>query len=159
MQLYETKMKNITNFIFLGCLILIGCKEQTQLNKIESDLKSEYVTIDFFTPSGWSLTIKQDGSGQVGFGSHATDFADFEKNTFNFSDVIQKLESKLEPEGSISTKIAVNLWEMDESSINVQYTSDKTLVNNYFQKALSAITYNKERIEEIYKDKKPVSFE
>lgn len=152
-------MKKNVSFIILGCLILIGCKEQTQLNKIESDLKSEYVTIDFFTPSGWGLTIKQDGSGQVGFGSHATDFADFEKNTFNFSDVIQNLESKLEPEGSISTKIAVNLWEMDESSINVQYISDKTLVNMFFQKALSAITYNKERIEEIYKDKKPVSFE
>jgi hypothetical protein len=151
-------MKNITNLIILGCIILIGCKEEAQLNKIESDLKTEYVTIDFFTPSGWSLTIKQDGSGQVGFGSLATDFSDFEKNTFNFSDVIQKLESKLEPGGSISTSIAVNLWEMDESSINVQYTSDKTLVNNYFQKALSAITYNKERIEEIYKEKKPVSF-
>ena len=152
-------MKKIVNFTIVGCLILIGCKEQTQLNKIESDLKSEYVTIDFFTPSGWSLTIKQDGSGQVGFGSLATDFADFEKNTFNFSDVMQKLESKLEPEGSISTKIAVNLWESDESSINVQYISDKTLVNKFFQKALSAITNNKERIEEIYKEIKPVSFE
>jgi hypothetical protein len=152
-------MKKIVNFIILGCLIIIGCKEQTQLNKIESDLKSEYVTVDFFTPSGWSLTINQDGSGQVGFGSHATDFADFEKNTFNFSEVIQKLESNLEPEGSISTKIAVNLWEVDESSIDVQYTSDKTLVNNFFQKALSAITINKERLEEIYKEIKPVSFE
>ena len=125
-------MKNIANFIFLGCFILIGCKEQTQLNKIKSDLQSEYVTIDFFTPSGWSLTIKQDGSGQVGFGSHATDFSDFEKTTFNFSDVIQKLEQKLESEGSISTKIAVNLWEMDETSINVQYISDKSLVNKFF---------------------------
>lgn len=152
-------MKKNVSFIILGCLILIGCNEQPQLNKTKSDLKTEYVTIDFFTPSGWSLTIKQDGSGQVGFGSLATDFSDFEKNTFNFSDVIQKLESKLKPQGSISTNIAVNLWEMDESSINVQYTSDKTLVNNYFQKALSAITYNKERIEEIYKEKKPVSFE
>jgi len=152
-------MNKIIKFTILGCLILIGCKEEAQLNKIESDLKTEYVTVDFFTPSGWSLTIKQDGSGQVGFGSLATDFSDFEKNTFNFSDVIQKLESKLEPGGSISTKIAVNLWEIDESSINVQYTSDKTLVNNYFQKALSAITNNKERIKEIYKDKKPVIFE
>jgi hypothetical protein len=148
-------MKNITNLIFFGCLILIGCKEQTQSDKI----KSEYVTIDIYTPSGWSLTIKQDGSGEVGYGSHATDFAVFEKNTFNFSDVIQKLESKLEPEGSISTKIAVNLWEKDETSLDVQYISDKTLVNKFFQKALSAITVNKERIEEIYKDKKPVSLE
>ncbi|MGB5894884.1 MAG: hypothetical protein WBG58_11970 [Ignavibacteriaceae bacterium] len=152
-------MKKIVKFTILGCLILIVCKEQTQLNKIESDLKSEYAAIDFFTPSGWSLTINQDGSGQVGFGSLATDFADFGKNTFNFSDVMQKLESKLESEGSISTKIAVNLWEVDEASIDAQYISDKTLVNMFFQKALSAITYNKERIEEIYKDKKPVSFE
>ena len=152
-------MKKNVSFIILGCLILIGCKEQTQLNKIESDLKSEYVTIDFFTPSGWSLTIKQDGSGQVGFGSHVTDFSDFEKTTFNFSDVIQKLESKLESEGSISTKIAVSLWRKGETSINAQYISDKTLVNKFFQKALSAIIYNKERIEEIYKEKKPVSFE
>jgi hypothetical protein len=152
-------MKNIVNFIILGCLILIGCNEQTQSNKIENDLKSEYAAIDFFTPSGWSLVIKQDGSGQVGFGSHATDFAEFEKNTFNFSDVMKKLVSKLESEGSISTKIAVNLWEIDETSINVQYTSDKTLINQFFQKALSAITNNKERLEEIYKDKKPVSFD
>lgn len=159
MQLYETKMKIIIKFIILGCLILIGCKEQTQLNKIKSDLLSEYVTIDFYTPSGWSLTIKQDGSGQVGFGSHATDFAVFEENTFNFSNVIQKLETKLEVEGSISTKIAVNLWEEGETSLIVQYISDKTLVNKFFQKALSTITYNKERIEEIYKEKKPVSFE
>ena len=159
LQLYETIMKKNVNFIILGCLILIGCKEEAQLSKNESDLKSEYVTVDFFTPSGWSLTIKQDGSGQVGFGSLATDFSDFEKKTFNFSDVMNKIGSKLKPQGSISTNIAVNLWEMDESSINVQYTSDKTLVNNYFQKALSAITYNKERIEEIYKEKKPVSFE
>ena len=152
-------MNKFIKFTILGCLILIACKEETQLNKIESDLKTEYVTIDFFTPSGWSLTIKQDGSGQVGFGSLATDFADFEKNTFNFSEVMQKLESNFEPEGSISSVIAVNLWERDESSINVQYTSDKTLVNNFFQKALSTITINKERLEEIYKEIKPVSFE
>ena len=151
-------MKNIANFIFLGCLILIGCKEQTQLNKIKSDLQSEYVTIDFFTPSGWSLTIKQDGSGQVGFGSHATDFSDFEKTTFNFSDVIQKLEPKLEPQGSISTEIGVSLWKKGETSINAKYISDKTLVGKFFEKALSAITYNKERIEKLYKEKKPVSF-
>jgi hypothetical protein len=148
-------MKNILKYLIPGCLILIGCNEQTQTNKI----KSEYAAIDFFTPSGWSLVIKQDGSGQVGFGSHATDFAEFEKNTFNFSDVMKQLESKLESEGSISTKIAVNLWEMDETSINVLYTSDKSLVNNFFQKALSAITNNKERLEEIYKDKKPLSIE
>jgi hypothetical protein len=74
------KMKKIAKFIILGCLILVGCNEQTQLNKI----KSEFVTIDIHTPSGWSLTIKQDGSGQVGFGSHAVDFAGFEKNTFVF---------------------------------------------------------------------------
>ena len=152
-------MKNITNFILFGFLILIGCNEQTQSDKIESDLKSKYVTIDIYTPSGWSLTIKQDGSGVVGYGSHSTDFATFEKNTFNFSDVIHKLEPKLEPEGLISTKIAVNLWEKDEISLDVQYISDKTLVNKFFQKALSAITVNKERIEEIYKDKKPVSIE
>jgi len=152
-------MKHITNFILLGFLILIGCKEQTQSNKIESDLKSKYVTIDIYTPSGWSLTIKQDGSGEVGFGSDTTDFATFEKNTFNFSDVMQKLESKLEPEGSLSTKIVVNLWEKDEISLDVQYISDKILVNKFFQKALSALTNNKERIEEIYKEKKPVSSE
>jgi hypothetical protein len=152
-------MNKIIKFIILVCLILIGCKEQTQLEKIESDLKSEHVAVDFYTPSGWSLTINRDGSGQVGFGSHATDFADFEKNTFNFSDVMQKIESNLDPEGSISTNIAVNLWEKDELSIIVQYTSDKTLVNTFFEKALSAITDNKERIEEIYEDKKPVSTE
>jgi hypothetical protein len=152
-------MNKIIKFIILVCLILIGCKEQTQLEKIENDLKSEHVAVDFYTPSGWSLTINRDGSGQVGFGSHATDFADFEKNTFNFSDVMQKIESNLDPEGSISTNIAVNLWEKDELSIIVQYTSDKTLVNTFFEKALSAITDNKERIEEIYEDKKPVSTE
>ena len=152
-------MNKIVILIILACLILIGCKEETQLNKIESDLKSEYVTIDFYTPSGWSLTINHDGSGRVGYGSHLVDFADFEKNTFIFSDVMQKLESKLEPQGSIATEIAVNLWERDEVSINVQYTSDKSLVDKFFEKALSAITNNKERIEEIYKDKKPVSFE
>jgi hypothetical protein len=152
-------MNKIIKFIILVCLILIGCKEQTQLEKIESDLKSEHVAVDFYTPSGWSLTINRDGSGQVGFGSHATDFADFEKNTFNFSDVMQKIGSKLDPEGSISTNIAVNLWEKDELSIIVQYTSDKTLINTFFEKALSAITDNKERIEEIYEDKKPVSTE
>ncbi len=151
-------MKKIVKFIFLGCLILVGCNEQTQLNKIKSDLQSKFVNIDIYTPSGWSLTIKQDGSGQVGFGSHAIDVVIFEKNTFNFSDVIQKLESKLEPQGSISTKIVVSLWKKDETSINAQYISDKTMVSKFFQKALSAITYNKERIEKIYKEKKPVSF-
>jgi hypothetical protein len=152
-------MKIIFKFILLGCLIIFGCKEQTQSNKTESDIQGQYVAIDIYTPSGWSLTIKQDGSGQVGFGSHAVDFAGFEKNTFNFSDVIQKLEPKLEPKGSISTEISVSLWKKGEISVNAKYISDKTLVNNYFQKALSAITYNKERIEEIYKEKKPVSFE
>jgi len=147
-------MKNITKFIILGCLTLVGCNDQSQLNKI----KSEFVNIDISTPSGWRLTIKQDGSGQVGFGSHAVDFAGFERNTFDFSDVIQKLESKLEPQGSISTEIAVSLWKKGETSINAKYISDKTLVSKFFQKALSAITYNKERIEKIYKEKKPVSF-
>ena len=159
MKLYEIKMKKIVTFIFLGCLILVGCNDQPQLNKMKSDLQSEYITIDMYTPSGWILIIKRDGSGRVGFGSHLVDFADFEKNTFIFSDVMQKLESKLEPQGSIATEIAVNLWERDEASINVQYTSDKTSVDKFFQKALSAITNNKDRIEEIYKDKMPVSFE
>jgi hypothetical protein len=152
-------MNNIVSFIILACLIIIGCKEETQSNKKESDLQSKYVTVDFYTPSGWSLTIKHDGSGRVGFGSNANDFADFKRNTFNFSDVMQKLESKLDPEGSISTNIAVNLWEKDEISIIVQYTSDKLLVNKLFENALSDITINKDRIEEIYKDKKPVSIE
>jgi len=144
----------IAKFIFLGCLILAGCNNQPQLNKI----KSEFVSVDILTPSGWSLTIKQDGSGQVGFGSHAVDFAGFEKNTFDFSDVIQKLETKLEPKGTISTKIAVSLWKEGETSVNAKYISDKSLVNKFFQKALSAITYNKERIEKTYKKIKPVSF-
>jgi len=152
-------MKYITNFLLLGCLILIGCKEQTQSNKVESDLNSEYVTIDIYTPSGWSLTIKQDGSGEVGFGSDSTDFGNFEQNTFNFSDVMQKLESELETEGTISEQIAVNLWNEDETSLNVYYTSDKTIINKFFEKALSAITVNKERIEKIYNEKKPVSVE
>jgi len=146
-------MKQIVIFLILLCLILAGCKDQPQINKI----KSEFVTIDIFTPSGWRLTIKQDGSGQVGFGSHAVDFAGFEKNTFNFSDVIQKLETKLEPQGSVSEKIAVSLWKKGETSVNSKYISDKSLVNNLFQKALSAITYNKERIDKIYKEQKPVS--
>ena len=148
-------MKIILKFIILGSLILVCCNDQSQLNKI----KNEFVTVDIHTPSGWSLTIKQDGSGQVGFGSHAVDFAGFEKNTFNFSDVIQKLESKLEPHGSISTQIAVSLWKKGETSINAKYISDKELVRKFFQKALSAITNNQKRIEEIYKDKKPVSVE
>ena len=152
-------MKKILKFIFLGYLILVGCNDQPQLNKIKNDLQNEFVNIDISTPSGWSLIIKQDGSGQVGFGSHATDFAVFEKNTFNFSDVIQKLESKLEPQGSISTKIAVSLWKKGETSILAQYISDKTLVRKFFEKALSTITYNKERLEKIYKEKKPVSVE
>ncbi len=147
-------MKKVANFIFFACLILVSCNEQTKVNKV----KSEYVTIDISTPSGWSLTIKQDGSGQVGFGSHAVDFAGFEKNTFNFSDVIQKLEPKLELQGSISAEIAVSLWKKGETSINAKYISDKTLVSKFFEKALAAITYNKERIEKIYKEKKPVSF-
>ena len=151
-------MKKILKFIIFGCLVLVGCNDKPQLNKIKSDLQSEYVAIDIFTPSGWNLTIKQDGSGQVGFGSHATDFSVFEKNTFNFSDVINKLESKLELQGSISTKIAVSLWKKGETSINAQYISDKSLVSKLFQKALSAINHNKERIEKIYKEKRPVSF-
>ena len=89
-------MKKITIILILVCLILVGCNSQPQLNKEQN----EYVTIDIYTPSGWSLTIKQDGSGQVGFGSHAVDFAGFEKNTFDFSNVIQKLGAKLEPQGS-----------------------------------------------------------
>ena len=52
-------MKKIAIFIILGCLILAGCNDQPQLNKEQI----EYVTIDISTPSGWSLTIKQDGSG------------------------------------------------------------------------------------------------
>ena len=147
-------MKTISIFIILECLILVSCNEQTKVNKV----KSEFVTIDIHTPSGWSLTIKQDGSGQVGFGSHAVDFAGFEKNTFNFPDVIQKLEPKLEPQGSISTEIGVSLWKKGETSINAKYISDKSLVSKFFQKALSALTYNKERIEKIYKEKTPVSF-
>jgi hypothetical protein len=147
-------MKKITKPIILGCLILVACNDQTQLSKI----KSEYVNIDISTPSGWRLTIKQDGSGQVGFGSHIADFSTFQKNTFNFSDVIQKLESKLEPQGSISTQIAFSLWKKGETSVNAKYISDKNLVSKFFEKALSAITYNKERIEEIYKEKNPVSF-
>jgi len=147
-------MKKIANFIFLGCLILAGCNDQPHLNKV----KSEFVTVDIFTPSGWSLTIKRDGSGQVGFGSHITDFAGFEKNTFDFSDVIQKLEAKLEPQGSISTEIAVSLWRKGDTSMHAQYISEKSLVSKFFEKALSAITYNKERIEQNYKEKKPVSF-
>ena len=153
------KMKITVIFIILASLILIGCKEETQLEKTKSDLQGEYVTVDFYTPTGWSLTINQDGSGQVGFGSHATDFADYEKNTFIFPDIMKKLESKLNPDGSISTNIAVNLWEKDDFSIIVQYTSDKSLVNTFFEKALSAITNNKDRMEEIYRDKKPVSLE
>ena len=68
------------------------------------------------------------------------------------------MELKLEPQGSISTQIAVSLWKKGDTSINAQYISDKGLVSKFFENAISAITYNKERIEKIYKEKKPVSF-
>ena len=70
-------MKTIIIFSILACLFIIGCNDQTPLNKTNISLISEYVTIDIFTPSGWSLTINQDGSGEIGYGSNPTDFAAF----------------------------------------------------------------------------------
>ena len=80
------------------------------------------------------------------------------KNTFNFTDVFQKLESKLEPHDSISIKIALGLWKEGESSIKFQYISDKILISNLFEKAFFSIINNQERIETIHEEKKPVSF-
>ena len=72
-------MKKIVKLITIDYLILVGCNPQPKLNNKEMDKRSEVNKINITTASGWVLTIKRVGSDQVGFGSHAIYFANFEK--------------------------------------------------------------------------------
>jgi hypothetical protein len=112
--------------------------------------------ITIVTPSGWSMRIRRDGSGQVGFGSSIQDFASFPAGTFEFGPLHQQLRPLCTDRGSLATDYGISFVRMGETSTRAQYCRDDQAVRTIFGWAVSAADKRGTRIAEIYRTHPPV---
>jgi hypothetical protein len=104
------------------------------------------------TTGGWILDIRPDGSGTVGYGSSAGDFAKDPAGTFDFAEAYKKMVLVVQPTGSTPPFYAVCFHKEGETSASAVYTKDGAMVLALFEKALAARdTKAADRLDEIRK--------
>jgi hypothetical protein len=106
--------------------ILCGCRSVQQSN--------QYAEISIWTPTGWWLDIKPDGSGKYGFGSSFNQ-AQFASGTFNFEEIFNKLSATAFEDGNFSEYYSVAFRKKGDISTGGVYTKDKDLVRMIFELA------------------------
>ncbi len=115
--------------------------------------------ITVHTATGWLLTIETDGSGSVGYGSSAQDFALFPQETFRFAEVRDTLLPQSLPAGSIRKGFAVAFARAGETSTTARYVSDSKMIKALFEKAVASAHKTGTRVEELYAARPPVQDE
>jgi len=113
--------------LFLALItIFCGCRSAQHSN--------QYPGIYIWTPTGWWLDIKPDGSGKYGYGS-SFDQAYFASGTFRFDEIFKKLSATTFEDGNIREHCSVGLQKkVDTRTVGV-YTKDKDLIRKLFELA------------------------
>jgi hypothetical protein len=114
-------------FLLAAFTTLLGCRSFQKSNR--------YAEISIWTPTGWWIDIKPDGSGKYGFGSSFSDSAYFESDTFRFDEIFNKLSETTFEDGNIREYCAVSLPKKGDSGTAGVYTKDKELIRKIFELA------------------------
>jgi hypothetical protein len=112
--------------------------------------------ITIVTPNGWSIRIRQSGSGQVGFGASMQDFAPFPNGTFEFGPLHQQLRPLCTERGSLATDYAVSFVHLGATSTRAHYCKDAQAVRSIFSWGVSAADKKGTRLAELYRSNPPV---
>ena len=148
-------------FVLCCALALAGCRggpsSTGNPRTSEPGSKDAIRQITVHTATGWLLTIKADGSGSVGYGSSAQDFAPFPQGTFRFAEVRDRLLPQSRPAGSIREGFAVTFAREGEISSTARYVSDSKMVEALFEKAVASAQKTGTRVEELYAAHPPVA--
>ena len=112
--------------------------------------------ITIHSATGWLLTIEANGSGSVGYGSSAQDFAPFPQGTFDFALVCDTLLRQSVPTGTIRRDFGVAFVRAGETSTTARYVSDSKMMKALFEKAVTSADKTGTRVEELYAAKPPV---
>jgi len=107
-------------------MIFWGCRSFQSSN--------QYVEISIWTPTGWWVHIKPDGSGKYGYGS-SFDLAHFATGTFGFDEILNKLSAITFEDGNIREYYSVSFQKKDSTSTVAVYTKEKDLVRKIFELA------------------------
>jgi hypothetical protein len=119
-------MSKLCLLFFASLTIFCGCRSVKQSN--------QFAGIYIWTPTGWWLKIKPDGSGEYGYGS-SFNIAHFATGTFNFEEIFNKLSATTFEDGNISEYCAVGLSKKDDIRPVGVYTKDKDLIRMIFELA------------------------
>jgi len=141
-------------------LVLVCCGGEPSSTSVPaapaSDHKNTIRQITVRSATGWLLTIETDGSGSVGFGSSAQDFAPFPQGTFDFAAIRDSLLPQSLPSGSIRKDFAVAFARAGETSTTARYISDFKTMKTLFEKAVASADKTGSRVDELYAAKPPV---
>ena len=110
--------------------------------------------VTVLTPNGWHLTIKSDGSATYGYGAGGGPFLPPE--TFEFDNVVKRLQASLTDTGGITTHYSVSLRRGNERTTRAKYTKDAETVAALFETARQATKGPVPRLDELWERKPPV---
>lgn len=100
---------------------------------------------------GWFLSIEADGSGSIGYGSNAFDFASVPVGTFDFEKVYSSLAQSVRASGNIRESLTVAFHQRHVTTTLALSTDDAGLVLGLFNTAKqNAAGLNKARIDELW---------
>ena len=116
-------------YLFFLAFITIfwGCKSTQHGN--------QRAGIYIWTPTGWWLDIKPDGSGQYGYGSSFPQSAYFASGTFRFKEIFNKLSATTFKDGNISEHCSIGLPKKGDTNTVGVYSKDKDLIRELFELA------------------------
>jgi hypothetical protein len=114
-------------FFLAFITIFCGCRSAQHGN--------QHAGIYIWTPTGWWLDIKPDGSGQYGYGNSFPHSAFFASGTFKFNEIFNKLSATTFEGGNIREHCAVCLQKKADTKTVGNYTKDKDLIRELFELA------------------------
>jgi hypothetical protein len=99
----------------------------------------QFVSVSIVTPDGWKLDARRDGSGSVGYGSHATDYAVLPARAIDDAPrLAEKLMAKSMTTPPTGWHASVAIYWSGQSTAVTRYVSDEAAVRAAFDRALSA---------------------
>jgi hypothetical protein len=105
---------------------------------------------------GWFLSIETDGSGSIGYGSNASDFASVPVGTFDFEKVYSSLAQSVRASGNKRESLTVAFHQRHVTTTLALSTDDAGLVLGLFNTAKqNAAGLNRARIDELWERSPP----
>ncbi|HEX7026207.1 MAG TPA: hypothetical protein VF268_03130 [Gammaproteobacteria bacterium] len=141
----------ITGLVFVGLMAVSACATDT--GRVPPLANVAHIRLG---AGPWSLSILPDGSGALGYGSSAFDFASIPGETFDFGQVYGALAAVVSPDGNIREWFSVAFYETDKAETYSQYTREAELVLGLFKTAKDKCRpLDKTRMDELWEQRPP----